>query len=1795
MATPSERRDGPPMLAPITLNSATNHTSAAVKKANHRPSLLDPSSLIRSFPSALPSTFTMSDIEPPPPMPAAMEESGYLARPDSSHSIRRQEHSDDGGYSTPPRPGSMFSEVTVAWDASPGRYSDSGPSTNPKAKRRMGGFFTTNNNPSSTSVDYGDDDGVDTPIATNRPSYFPSQPVISTAVSAGYSTGDETETPIAPKKSGFFSKLKSLGSVGVNTGSHARSPSGWTMDSGEDPNSPWTPVAQYSPAMHGITDEEEPDLYGERRPRSPGTPEGSRTVPASPRLSYGPRRRATITNLPEEAQEAIANASRPSSRPPYSRRTSFRRMTQFHHRRSSHDADRPSGGSSAGGQTSAKWRALKANLKAMGKKKEESKIDREKSAELVAELTAATPAAVILASMFQRDEHGNKRIPILLEQLKVKILDSKTGHKGGIRAHTVFIMELEYGSGLTRMKWTVQREFRDFINLHSRYRLADISNTTFGGREAYKLPKFPRATIPYLRGVRGLGSEDEDADAEGSGNETSTTANPTQSPSKKKRALRHRKSSGTGDELGIATGMAAGIGTLTAAVAGASSQALTRREGFAIRQRQQLEDYLRKLIRIMIFRPDSNRLCKFLELSALGVRLAAEGSYHGKEGYLIIRSSKGSDYRRVWNPATMAKRHSPKWFLVRHSYLVCVDSPEEMNIYDVFLVDSNFAVDAKKFMSKQSKDLTVPSSSHSAHTQHHSLTVQNSERQLKLLAKNERQLLQFHESIRYMSDHTDWAKEHRFESFAPIRRGVFAQWLVDGRDYFWNVSRAISMAKDVIYIHDWWLSPELYLRRPAAVSQKWRLDRLLQSKAQEGVKIFVIVYRNIGAAVPIDSQYTKYSLLDLHPNVFVQRSPNQIRQATFFWAHHEKILIVDHMVAFVGGIDLCFGRWDTPQHCLSDDKPTGFEQGSSKDDPDNFQLWPGKDYSNPRVQDFFQLDKPYEEMYDRTKVPRMPWHDIHMQIVGQPARDLTRHFIQRWNYLLRQRTPSRPTPVLLPPPDFTPAELESLGINGTCEVQILRSACSWSLGTPNLTECSIMNAYIKSIETSEHFVYIENQFFITSCEWAGTVIENKIGDALVERIIRAYKNEEEWRAIVVLPLMPGFQNTVDAQDGTSVRLIMQCQYRSISRGESSIFGRLRQQGIEPEAFIQFYGLRNWGKIGPGKVLVTEQLYIHAKCMVVDDRIAIIGSANINERSMLGNRDSEVAAIVRDADTLVSTMAGKPFRVGKFPHTLRLRLMREHLGLDVDEIMANERMEESMKSGGCDHGVEDHWEDTVKKWQEEQDNMPDGDPEYSENIRSPSESNFDRDAVLQRQSLRSFNHDVDWEEEGNPHIMTPSTPNDESIDSRVVGNPEHEKDVKGYGPDRMKEKEEWARVMEKGKAPFDVNNVQNSRMDRGSRPTTAASPNPPKHDSPEPSSRGSTSAESGNAGLPPPPGHQRIDSEELGLPQTSQPPPVSNDRDVGGPDLNRSMSFASTGAGKSITRLHELKLPKVDPNMLMDPLDDSFFMDVWHTVAQDNTKIYRQVFRCMPDNEVKTWSAYKEYTAYAERFAQSMTGEKTKARKQHETPGKAFPNGSESPNMNPVNEEKFGSIGERVGTNGAFRQQANNNAHSQEELERTRGDDISFTLNDKNEFRPVDQQSIRPRSTSHASSRLNTANTSNTSNTAATSGKPNSRGSQESGKPSDQHPLSSKIGSISHDERKNIGDGPGSTSRRRRGTTRSSKRDFHASDDMMDKDSAERLLNITQGHLVVWPYDWLIREEEAGNWLYSIDQLAPIEI
>ena len=1443
-----------------------------------------------------------------------------------------------------------------------------------------------------------------------------------------------------------------------------------------------------------------------------------------------------------------------------------------------------------------RWRMLKHGLKLLGQKKEEHKVDYLKSAELMAELRAGAPAALMLASMIQRDEHGNKRIPVLLEQLKLRVTDSKPSldDPSETERHLVFRIELEYGSGLNRMKWVIHRSILDFANLHIRYKLQGSSDKYIQLRSDVnsrpKQPRFPKSAFPYFRGVREIGESEEDEADTIRADETVGEATYSEAERKKKK---RRPSLGGARRKSSAVGTDSNTGGIVG-----GGQAAHQKRIYNEKQRRRLEQYLQEMIRWLIFRADSNRLCRFLELSALGVRLAAEGSYHGKEGYMVIQSAKGLDVRKMLTPKKVFSRHR-RWFLVRHSYIVCVDSPENMHIYDVYLVDSKFEIIQKHRKLKELKgnEIVAQAETSAKHPQHHSLKLQNSERKIKLLARNERQLRQFEESVTFMLSTTPWSKPNRFGSFAPVRTGVYAQWLVDGRDYMWNVSRAINMAKDVIYIHDWWLSPQLYMRRPAAISQKWRLDRLLQKKAREGVKIFIIIYRNVEAAIPIDSEFTKFSMLDLHPNIFVQRSPNQFKKNQFFFAHHEKICIVDHTVAFVGGIDLCFGRWDTPQHSVVDDKPTGFEQSDLPKDADHCQLWPGKDYSNPRVQDFYKLSEPYAEMYDRSKTPRMPWHDVSMQVVGQPARDLTRHFVQRWNYVLRGRKPTRPTPFLLPPPDYVPADLEALGLTGTCEVQILRSATDWSLGLTE-TEHSIMNAYCKMIEESEHFVYIENQFFITSCETMNVKIINKIGDAIVERAIRAYQNNESWRCVILIPLMPGFQNTVDEPEGTSVRLIMQCQFRSICRGEGSIFGRLRSQGIEPEDFVQFYSLRSWGRIGPKKMLVTEQLYIHAKVIIVDDRIALIGSANINERSMVGNRDSECAAVVRDTDMLWSTMDGEPYLVGRFAHTLRMRLMREHLGLDVDEVMEEERRAELDRE-------EEEYETKMNTIYDDADDAETERPQTGQISAVPPEHAA---RIANQEYLRSFNHDVDWEEKDNPNLR-PDTFKAVTTDKRVIGNTEHAAEVDGDGQDQWRAAEKSGRVRGRDSILVDGGReVLVTDIAAEGKGTVNHPKKPHSRVSPAGLRRGgSNDSETGNDRLPPMPQLPRRTTEQLGLSQLSQLPPlpVVDDTDIGGPPLH--LDTAGNPTPKNFNPVTaDIKIANVDKDCMRDPLNDSFFEDTWRLIAENNTKIFRKVFRCNPDSEVTNWHEYTEFVAYAERFAQAQGGAKSSEREEQEAPGKSGPPGATAvfPGLGGVSRglasvsEKANLKGQENHPLGTVSEWAENaKAEHEERLDTNGVDEVAM----QTQMNGTDENThMKPTSLDALSSPIILPLTSGGGqnppsldstlvNTSTADAEKNSQAASRKATFSSTTPSESK-----NDSTAPHAANQGSVKKRRRATTRS-RRGFSASDDLLSQADTDELLSMIQGHLVVFPYDWLVKEELNSNWLYQVDQVAPLQI
>ena len=99
---------------------------------------------------------------------------------------------------------------------------------------------------------------------------------------------------------------------------------------------------------------------------------------------------------------------------------------------------------------------------------------------------------------------------------------------------------------------------------------------------------------------------------------------------------------------------------------------------------------------------------------------------------------------------------------------------------------------------------------------------------------------------------------------------------------------------------------------------------------------------------------------------------------------------------------------------------------------------------------------------------------------------------------------------------------------------------------------------------------------------------------------------------------------------------------------------------------------------------------------------------------------------------------------------------------------------------------------------------------------------------------------------------------------------------------------------------------------------------------------------GNAALPPP-SLLRRSTKELGLPQLSQLPPlpVEDDSDIGGPSLQKFFSKRSIEMLGPL--FEEIRRPFIDKYSMRDPLVDSFYLDTWHAVADNNTKLYRNVF------------------------------------------------------------------------------------------------------------------------------------------------------------------------------------------------------------------------------------------------------------
>lgn len=772
---------------------------------------------------------------------------------------------------------------------------------------------------------------------------------------------------------------------------------------------------------------------------------------------------------------------------------------------------------------------------------------------------------------------------------------------------------------------------------------------------------------------------------------------------------------------------------------------------------------------------NSREVCKFLEVSKLS--FSSEYGPKLKEDYVLVQHlnhiQRDDADAGCFMCCCCRNNWQKVWAVLKPGFLALLEDPFGAKLLDIIVFDvlptSNGDKEDQILMTEVVKE---------RNPLRYAFKVTCGNRSTKIRTTSSAKIKDWISAIYNASQKPieGWCNSHRFGSFAPQRGltddGSQAQWFVDGEVSFEAIATSIANAKSEIYVTGWWLCPELYLKRPFHANSASRLDALFEAKAKEGVKVYILLYKEVAIALKINSLYSQKRLLNIHENVKVLRYPDHFAAGIYLWSHHEKIVVVDHKICYLGGLDLCFGRYDTIEHKIGDHPPF---------------TWPGKDYYNPRESEPNSWVDTMTDELDRRKLPRMPWHDVHCALWGPPCRDVARHFVQRWNHAKRNKAPNEQTiPLLMPqqhmvlphymgrsqkldieskPTDgnqiditqssisyespsqdiqfLLPQEadgIDSKNVNNTlngpqpknhldpshdeqlsqtmqttdsaddfdfldhrhenstgttsfgsdmsdegcerqevcssdisqvgprtpCSCQVIRSVCQWSGGTSQ-TEDSIHKAYCSLIENAEKFIYIENQFFISGLS-EDDVIQNRVLEALYRRILRAHKEGKCFRVIVVIPLLPGFQGRLDDGGAATVRAIMHWQYRTISRGQHSILHNLNALlGPKTEDYISFYGLRTYGRLGDDGPIVTSQVYVHSKVMIVDDRITLIGSSNINDRSLLGHRDSEIGVLIEDREFSESTMNGEPWSAGKFANSLRLSLWSEHLGLHGEEI------------------------------------------------------------------------------------------------------------------------------------------------------------------------------------------------------------------------------------------------------------------------------------------------------------------------------------------------------------------------------------------------------------------------------------------------------------------------------------------------------------------------------------------------
>jgi phosphatidylserine/phosphatidylglycerophosphate/cardiolipin synthase-like enzyme len=483
--------------------------------------------------------------------------------------------------------------------------------------------------------------------------------------------------------------------------------------------------------------------------------------------------------------------------------------------------------------------------------------------------------------------------------------------------------------------------------------------------------------------------------------------------------------------------------------------------------------------------------------------------------------------------------------------------------------------------------------------------------------------------------------------------------LIDGETAYGELLKAMRAATRFIYIATWSIDPGLELTRTG--SNDPTLREVLLEKTKAGLEIKVLswdflsvvtlgtwsaLFRpDIGAFIremaAAGAPHKRGSAFRLTTNPFKPDNPYNPNKRPIDLAtgsHHQKFWLMDDAgkdpVGFVGGLNLLQHEWDTTEHRPNDNRRTApgiNRQGLQLQQAMNNPLLPRalvRGQVEQVLNDRFQLAQRIDAMpisaaekallreriidltiaHLMSQKPLATRHDITSRIRGPAAGELLEEFRVRWRIAGAGTLEEKPGKLASPS-------------GATTRLQIGHTAYYKELG--DKFDC--WRSYLHALRKAQSYVYLENQYFTAP----------SVRNALVDRMRRSAKLE----LVVVLP-----NKAEEFHLGPGIALRQSQNVEAIRAA-----ARSRTPGKDR---VHVFGLSQWN----GASNAYEDIYVHAKVGIIDDKWMTIGSTNCSSRSF--EWDTELNAFTDDAATIAA---------------FRKELWSEHLEVAKDDPILRDSM------------------------------------------------------------------------------------------------------------------------------------------------------------------------------------------------------------------------------------------------------------------------------------------------------------------------------------------------------------------------------------------------------------------------------------------------------------------------------------------------------------------------------------------